>query len=582
MKALIFNSGTGSRMGNLTKSCPKCLLKLSDGETIFSRQLRILAECQITDVIVTTGKYKQELAEECQKHPDINITFVNNSLYETTNYIYSMYLAGKYLDDDILMIHGDLVFDNECIKAILSDVRPSLCFINRSISKPIKDFKGRVRNGCLKEVSINIFDDDCYALQPLYKLSKECVRSWLSEIEAFVDKGITDVYAENALNNILTKNQICSLSYEKYYINEIDTPQDYERVSREIYISDKGGYFNISCLSDIIKKHKSIRPFAVMGKHLKGSETESILNTIGFKVGKYFGVMENPTEKSVADAHKAFEKYDGDLLISIGGGSAIDTAKGIKHNLLGNPKYRNIPHIAISTTAGSGSEVTHFAVIYKNGVKISVADKLLLPENIILDSRLLYSLSEQQRKVSLLDALCHSVESMLSRNSTDESKNYAVYSIQAILENYKPFISGDKSVYKEILNASDFAGRAINISKTTVGHAMSYTLTSDYGVKHGQAAAICLIYALKYAEQFYDLNTGYSVLYNALGCKKEQSISERLLDIYNSMKPEHNFDLSQADADTLVKKVNVERLGNSAFSFDEKALREIYSEIITL
>jgi len=578
MKALIFNSGIGSRMGELTKNCPKCLLKLKDNETILSRQLRILAECGITDVIITTGKYEDEIAEECKKHKAINTIFVNNPLYESTNYIYSMYLAKKYLNDDILMIHGDLVFNNECIKAILSNQRSSVCLINKSISQPLKDFKGRLINDLLNEVSVNIYDDNCYALQPVYKLSKECIYNWLAEVSIFIEKGITDVYAENALNNILSINKIYALSYEKYYINEIDTFQDYERVSREIEISDKGGYFNILCLADILEKYKSTRPFAIIGKHLKNSKIEYFFDTLG--VGKYFGAIENPTEESIIQAQRAFVEYGGDLLISIGGGSVIDTAKGIRFFLLNNEKYSSIPHISIPTTAGSGSESTHFAVIYKNGVKESLADKMLLPDNIILDSRLLYSMNEQQRKVSLLDALCHSIESILSINSTAESIDYAVCSLKLILGKYQEFINCEKEAYKEIMIAADYAGKAINISKTTIGHAMSYTLTSEYGIKHGQAVAICLINALKYIEQIYDLKNEFIILYNVLGIENGQSLSDRLSYIYNNMKLECNYDLSYAQADVLAKKVNAERLMNFIVPINEEQIKEIYSDII--
>lgn len=234
MKALIFNSGTGSRMGKLTENCAKCLLKLADGESIYARQLRILRECGIIEAIVTTGAYERRMISESRRCTDMKITFVNNPLYASTNYIYSMYLAGGSLDDDILMLHGDLVFDKLIVEKMLSDPRSSLCLINRDIALPRKDFKGRIRNGCLKEVGVNIFDADCYALQPMYKLSKECVCRWLDEVCKFVENGITDVYVENALNVIADELRICELSYHGHYVAEIDTASDYERANSVI------------------------------------------------------------------------------------------------------------------------------------------------------------------------------------------------------------------------------------------------------------------------------------------------------------------------------------------------------------
>jgi alcohol dehydrogenase class IV len=189
-------------------------------------------------------------------------------------------------------------------------------------------------------------------------------------------------------------------------------------------------------------------------------------------------------------------------------------------------------------------------------------------------------MNEQQRKVSLLDALCHSIESILSINSTAESIDYAVCSLKLILGKYQEFINGEKEAYKEIMIAADYAGKAINISKTTIGHAMSYTLTSEYGIKHGQAVAICLIYALKYIEQIYDLKNEFIILYNVLGIENGQSLSDRLSYIYNNMKLECNYDLSCAQADVLAKKVNAERLMNFIVPINEEQIKEIYSDII--
>ncbi|MBQ2936728.1 MAG: NTP transferase domain-containing protein [Lachnospiraceae bacterium] len=239
MKALIFNSGTGSRMGHLTKECPKGLLKLPSGESIFSRQLRILAECGIREVIVTTGKYGQELMAEGEKHPMLHITYVNNPLYESTNYIYSMYLAGEHLHDDILMLHGDLVFEKQLLLKLIEDERESLCLINKQADKPQKDFKGRVVEERLTEVSVHIFDENCYALQPLYKLSRDCMDKWRKEVALLVSQGRCNIYAEDAFNRIAAQTDIRLLSYEDYYITEIDTPKDYASVLENIIFYDE-------------------------------------------------------------------------------------------------------------------------------------------------------------------------------------------------------------------------------------------------------------------------------------------------------------------------------------------------------
>ena len=246
MKALIFNSGMGKRMGVLTKDTHKSLVWLNDEERILERQLRILAENGIRDFVITTGAYSEQLEEVCEKFAekhaemaDLKFQFVKNPRYRKTNYIYSMYLAKDYLDDDFLFLHGDLVFDSGLVSEMLRDACPSICLINKEKKLPEKDFKGRVEGDLLREVSIKIFDQDCYAFQPLYKLAKEDVLKWSDEVARFVEAGETRVYAENALNKILDDMEIYAMSYAGHYIEEIDTPEDYERVKREIQEFDE-------------------------------------------------------------------------------------------------------------------------------------------------------------------------------------------------------------------------------------------------------------------------------------------------------------------------------------------------------
>lgn len=238
MKAIIFNSGLGSRMGNLTKDKPKCMVELYNGETIFERQIRILSECGIKDFIITTGPYKEQLIEIANKYSKLKFVFVDNPDYMNTNYIVSMNNAYDYLNDDVLLLHGDLVFNIELVKKILKDTRESICLYNEEKPLPEKDFKGRFVNNVLKEVSISIFDDDCYAFQPLYKLSKSDIYKWKQKVLEFVNNGNVKVYAENALNEITDDISILGMSYKDDYIEEIDNEDDYNKVSNEIKFFD--------------------------------------------------------------------------------------------------------------------------------------------------------------------------------------------------------------------------------------------------------------------------------------------------------------------------------------------------------
>ncbi len=234
MKALIFNSGLGKRMGNLTLNNPKSMIKLSNGETIFERQIRILSECGISEFVVTTGPFKEQLIEASKMFSGLRFTFVENPEYEKTNYIVSMNNASEYICEDILMLHGDLVFNKRLVERLLQDAHESVCLYNECQSLPLKDFKGRFENGILKEVSINIFDTNCYAFQPMYKLSKAAITMWKNKVAEYVSKGIVDVYAENALNEVADSLNIYGISYKDDYISEIDNEEDYKIVSDRI------------------------------------------------------------------------------------------------------------------------------------------------------------------------------------------------------------------------------------------------------------------------------------------------------------------------------------------------------------
>jgi choline kinase len=146
--------------------------------------------------------------------------------------------ANNFLDDDVLLMHGDLVFNKKLIEKILKDPRKSICLYNEEKKLPEKDFKGRFKENILKEVSINIFDGDCYAFQPLYKLSKSDIEVWKNKVAEFVSNGNVKVYAENALNEITDEISIYGLSYKNDYIEEIDNEDDYNRVSNEIKFFD--------------------------------------------------------------------------------------------------------------------------------------------------------------------------------------------------------------------------------------------------------------------------------------------------------------------------------------------------------
>ena len=233
MKALILNSGLGSRMGVLTSEHPKCMTSISQRETILSRQLNQLVSIGIKQVIVTTGYYDGVLIDYCKELDlPIQFTFVKNPIYDQTNYIYSIYCAREYLNDDIILMHGDLVFENEVIDKLMN--YPGSCMIvSSTLPLPEKDFKAQVSDGIVTKVGIDIFDNALEA-QALYKLNKEDWGKWLNKIIEFCENDNRNVYAENALNELNGATNIHALDIEDLLCAEIDNPEDLAIVSAKL------------------------------------------------------------------------------------------------------------------------------------------------------------------------------------------------------------------------------------------------------------------------------------------------------------------------------------------------------------
>lgn len=264
MKALILNSGTGSRMGVLTSEHPKCMTEIYGTETIISRQLKQIAEKGIKDIIITTGKFDSVLESYCDSLSlPLNITYVKNPIYDKTNYIYSIYCAGEYLDDDILLMHGDLVVENEALDMVM-DSRESCMAVSTTLPLPEKDFKAVIANGRVLKVGINFFDN-AVAAQPLYKLNKEDFRLWLDEIERYVDRKETGCYAENAFNDVSDNCHIYPVDVKNLLCGEIDNAEDLKVMSERVNEMENRTVY--MCFStdilhsghiDIIKKAKRL------------------------------------------------------------------------------------------------------------------------------------------------------------------------------------------------------------------------------------------------------------------------------------------------------------------------------------
>ena len=220
----------------------------------------------------------------------------------------------------------------------------------------------------------------------------------------------------------------------------------------------------------------------------------------GLNVTHFYDFEINPKLEDAKKGAILAKDNNVEVIISIGGGSVLDISKLIKAFIndptkaedyaKGNKKIidSKIPIIASPTTAGSGSESTHFAVVYIDGTKFSVASECLLPEFVVLDGELITSASKYQKANNILDAVAQSIESSWSISSTKESSVISFRALEISFNNYKDFYSNnDKESAQMMLKASNLAGQAINITKTTAPHAWSYAISMHLDLPHGHA-----------------------------------------------------------------------------------------------
>ena len=329
--------------------------------------------------------------------------------------------------------------------------------------------------------------------------------------------------------------------------------------------------------------------------HLEEIE-ETGVQMIGFR-----DFQPNPVYENVQDGVKLFREEKCDAIIAVGGGSAIDVAKCIKlySNLRGDGENgdwlmgeyvpNNVPFLAMPTTAGTGSEATRYAVIYHDGKKQSVTSESLIPGTVLMDPNTLITLPLYQKKATMCDALCHAIESYWSVNSTDESKEYSRSAIQGVMEHLDGYLNNTEEGRSGMLRAANMAGKAINITQTTAGHAMCYSITSLFGCPHGYAAALCnralFPWMIEHVDECIDprgsghLKSVFHRIANAMECDSPEDAGIRLNNIVQSMKLDVPS-ASEAQLSYLKSTINPGRLKNHPIRLDDSAIDLLYRMIL--
>jgi len=229
MKAIILASGIGKRLLPLTEKVPKPLIEIN-GITLLERMIQSLIENKVTDIIITTGSLEEKIKGFVKnKYPDLKVTYVKNPIFEETNYIYSLWLTKDIVkDDDVILLHGDLIYDPKLMEKIVKTDKSS-ALIKEEKEVPEKDFKARINHGLIKEIGVNVFGEDARFCLPLYKILKPDFKKWLEKMGQFVKEGRVGNYAEDALNTITDEINLHPVYYDNEFAMEIDNFEDLEK-----------------------------------------------------------------------------------------------------------------------------------------------------------------------------------------------------------------------------------------------------------------------------------------------------------------------------------------------------------------
>ncbi|MEE2754067.1 MAG: phosphonoacetaldehyde reductase [Candidatus Latescibacterota bacterium] len=367
------------------------------------------------------------------------------------------------------------------------------------------------------------------------------------------------------------------------------------------------GAGRLSKLGDIFKSRGIRSCFLVADSGAYGSSgaSESIrplLETLE-TLTIFSDFAPNPDDISIERALGSATIPAYDAILAIGGGTAIDIAKLVSVSLVsGLPEVVSNPDrikrhntlIAAPTTAGTGSEATHFAVLYIHGIKHSIAHTDLLPDVSIVDPNLLQSLPSSVAAHTGLDALCQSIESYWGVHATPESRKFASEGLNLAFAHLENIVNHPDQVSRDgMARAAHLSGQAINISKTTASHALSYTLTSKFGIPHGLAVALtigpCLVWNAEVSEKnctdpggVLSVKKSVNDLINHLSCKtpfEARDWIEQCIKSVGCPTRLTDFGITDRDIDTIAGSVNKERLANNPRRFDNADILNILKKI---
>lgn len=373
------------------------------------------------------------------------------------------------------------------------------------------------------------------------------------------------------------------------------------------------GQFALENIPNELKSFNSKRVLILSDKTLEKIGTIQILvDAISGKeieIGEIF--TDIPQDSSIDIVNIIVEKYKSlkcDSIIALGGGSVIDTAKGVRMVL--SQKKENImdlcgaelitygthiPFVAIPTTSGTGSETTLVAVILNKiqNVKMEFISYFLVPDVAVLDARMTLTLPKKITASTGMDALCHAIEGYTCMQKNPMSDAYATAAIEIIRDNIENAVKkpSDKKIRLEMANASLMAGVAFSNSMVGLIHAIGHALGGVSRVPHGDAMSILMPHCMRFNKDKLENEyaklllyiAGEDVLINTPKEKRADKTIEKIEELLKSLNNLAGLPIKLSDAG--VQKEDFDKIAKKALNDGAMIVNPkfvIYDDIIDI
>ena len=238
MKAIILAAGIASRLRPLTNNSPKCLLEIGE-KNLLQRTINALIANKISDIIIVTG-YLHEMIETfvTQHYPNLQVEFIHNEKYESTNNIYSLWLTKKsVLNTDILLLDSDILFDSEIIGCLLNSEYSTCLALNKhdlgkEEIKVITDSHNRIEE-ISKTCSIQKAAGESIGIE---KMSNDFVRTLFSELDIMIQEKLqVNIFYEAAFENVIKQGaNMYAVDTTSFFSMELDTVEDFQQAQKLI------------------------------------------------------------------------------------------------------------------------------------------------------------------------------------------------------------------------------------------------------------------------------------------------------------------------------------------------------------